>query len=96
MSDVEIIQISEDTWRLEDGGVRFFLLAGTEKALLIDSGMNIRNAKDIASGLTELPVGLLNTHADRDHIGSNGQFDHFYMHPGRAYQNLSDNNYHNT
>ena len=77
----EIIQINANTWRIEDGGVRLFLLAGTEKALLIDSGMNLNNARDIAAGLTDLPLSLLNTHADRDHIGSNEQFDAFYMHP---------------
>lgn len=77
----EIIQINANTWRIEDDGVRLFLLAGTEKALLIDSGMNLNNARDIAAGLTGLSLSLLNTHADRDHIGSNEQFDAFYMHP---------------
>ena len=77
----KIIQMRPDTWRIEDGGVRFFLLAGKEKALLIDSGMTVHNARDIAASLTELPVSLLNTHADRDHIGSNEQFESFYMHP---------------
>lgn len=77
----QIIPMNGDTWRIEDGGVRFFLLAGTEKALLIDSGMNVDNAREIAAGLTALPVSLLNTHADRDHIGSNEQFEVFYMHP---------------
>lgn len=80
----KIIQMNDSTWRIEDGGVRFFLLAGTERALLIDSGMQVRNAREIAAGLTELPVSLLNTHADRDHIGSNEQFEAFYMHPAEA------------
>ena len=75
----EIIRIDENTWRIEDGGVRFFLLTGTEKALLIDSGMQVRNAREIAEGLTNLPLRLLNTHADRDHIGSNAEFDAPYM-----------------
>ena len=77
----EIIQINENTWRIEDSGVRFFLLAGKERAALIDSGMTVRNAKEIAEGLTDLPLVLLNTHADPDHIGSNGEFASFYMHP---------------
>ena len=81
MSNEKIIQINRNTWRIEEQGVRFFLLAGREKALLIDSGMNIHNARDIAESLTKLPVSLLNTHSDRDHIGSNSQFDRFYMHP---------------
>ena len=78
--DYNIIQMNENTWRIEDGGVRFFLLTGTEKALLIDSGMMIQNAKEIAESLTDLPISLLNTHADRDHIGSNEEFASFYMH----------------
>ena len=81
MMNCEIIQMRENTWRIEDGGVRFFLLAGTERALLIDSGMNVDDARGIAAGLTDLPLSLLNTHADRDHIGSNEQFEAFYMHP---------------
>ena len=87
---MEIININENTWRIEDGGVRFFLLAGEEKALLIDSGMQIHNAKEIAEGLVNLPVELLNTHADRDHVGSNDEFDAFYMNPAEA------SNYYNT
>ena len=77
----ETIQMNENSWRIEDGGVRFFLLTGTEKALLIDSGMNISNVREIAGSITPLPVFLLNTHADRDHIGCNEQFETFYMHP---------------
>lgn len=87
---MEIIQMSKDTWRIEDSGVRFFLLAGEEKALLIDSGMNVHNADEIARQLVSLPVELLNTHGDRDHVGSNERFDHFYMHPAEA------SNYYNT
>ena len=79
--DYEIIRINEDSWRIEDSGVRFFLLVGTEKALLVDSGMRAHNARDIAESLTSLPIMLLNTHADMDHIGSNSQFETFYMHP---------------
>ena len=36
----EIIRINSDSFRIEDGGVRFFLLCGKEKAALIDTGMN--------------------------------------------------------
>ena len=87
---MEIIKINENTWRMEDGGVRFFLLAGDKKALLIDSGMQVHNAKEIAEGLVNLPIELLNTHADKDHVGSNDEFDSFYMNPAEA------SNYYNT
>lgn len=81
MEENQIIQMNENTWRIEDQGVRFFLLKGTEKALLIDSGMQTHNAKEIAELLMDLSIVLLNTHADRDHIGSIEEFDTFYMHP---------------
>ena len=77
----EIIKINENTWRMEDDGVRFYLLCGKEKAALIDSGMNTPDAKEIAEGLTKLPIILINTHADRDHISGNAAFSEFYMSP---------------
>ena len=77
----QIIRIDEKTVRIEDGGVRFFLLEGTEKALLVDTGMNTPDAKAIAESRTELPLSLINTHADRDHISGNSFFDTFYMSP---------------
>ncbi len=84
MTDYEIIQTDAQTWRIENNGVRFFLLAGTEKALLIDCGMTTENAKEIAESLTELPVSLLITHADMDHTGGIASFAEFYMHPAEA------------
>ena len=41
----------------------------------------VKNARDITESLTDLPISLLNTHADPDHIGSNEQFESFYMSP---------------
>ena len=79
--ECRIIRIDDQTWRLEEEGVRFFLLTGSRSALLIDSGMQVHNAKELAEGLTALPLSLLNTHADRDHIGSNAEFDAVYMSP---------------
>ncbi|MBE6726652.1 MAG: MBL fold metallo-hydrolase [Ruminococcaceae bacterium] len=76
-----ISNLRPDTFRIDDGGVRFFLLCGTERALLADSGMTVKNAREIAEGLTSLPVSLLNTHADQDHTGSNDEFDEVMMHP---------------
>lgn len=77
----DIIQINDNSWWIEDNGVRFFLLTGSKKALLIDSGMNTPNARQIAESITKLPIMLLNTHADPDHISGNGSFNDFYMYP---------------
>lgn len=76
---MEIIKINENTWRIEDDFVRFFLMEGTEKALLVDTGMTTVNAKEIAQSITNLPLELINTHADPDHVGGNKGFEKFYM-----------------
>lgn len=77
----EIIKVNDDTYRFEDGTVRFFLFCGSEKAALIDTGMSTPEARELAEGLTDLPLILINTHADPDHISGNAAFDEFYMNP---------------
>lgn len=85
----EVIQMDGASWRMEENGVRSFLFEGTEKALLVDSGFGTGNIKETVDTLTELPVILVNTHADRDHIGCNALFEKAFMHPAeydRYYQ----------
>lgn len=85
----EIIRINEKTWRIEDGGVRFFVLDGDSSAVVIDSGMNTPDAKAIAESITRGSVCLINTHADIDHISGNDAFDEVYIHPADIEKLLS-------
>ena len=75
------VKIDERTWRFKDRGVRFFLLMGDNQALLVDSGMTIPNARELAEELTDLPLALFNTHADRDHVAGNAAFERIYVSP---------------
>ena len=34
----EVTRMNENSWRIEDNGVRYFLLTGTERALLNGTG----------------------------------------------------------
>jgi len=77
----QVFQINENTWCIHEGMVRCFLLAGREKALLVDTGMNIRGICAVAEELAGLPVELVNTHADPDHVGANSEFEWMYMSP---------------
>ena len=81
----------ENTWAIEDCHVRCFLLAGEVSALLVDSGVSGLDLKSIAREVTDLPLKLLNTHADHDHTAGNAAFAEFYMHPSEAmvYHNLN-------
>ena len=80
-TNVEIISIGKDAWAIQEPNVRSFLVAGKERAVLIDSGCEIQDMKSVVAELTDLPVLLVNTHADGDHIACNQQFDTIYMHP---------------
>ena len=77
----QIIKIKDDTFRVEDGGVRFYVFCGKEIAAVIDTGMNTPNAKELVQSITSLPLVLINTHADPDHISGNSAFDTIYMSP---------------
>lgn len=76
-----VYRIDQNTWRIEDGHVRFYLFCGEKKAALIDTGMNCPDARELAEKITSLPLLLINTHADPDHISGNGAFEEFYMSP---------------
>ena len=78
---MDIMQLNENTYRVEDDRVRYFIIEGTEKALMIDSSMNNPNAIDAAKKVSNKPIELINTHADRDHIAGNIAFEKVYMHP---------------
>lgn len=77
----EIAKVNNDTWRIEDDFVRFFLLEGKDKAVLIDSGANCPNASDLAKTITNKPIMLLNTHGDEDHASGTNGFSKIHIHP---------------
>lgn len=79
--DTSIVTLDERTFSVEDGFVRFFILLGEEKALVIDSGASGPDVKKIAKELTNLPIMMLNTHGDGDHTSGNKAFSEFYIHP---------------
>lgn len=76
----QIIQMNENTYRFEDGFVRFFLLIGDNKAVLIDSGASCNNALELAKTITDKDIFLLNTHGDIDHLSGTASFSEIYMH----------------
>ena len=53
-----------------------YLIIGSEKALLLDTGMGIGgNVKKVAESLTKLPLVVVNTHSHFDHTGGDYLFD---------------------
>ena len=57
-----------------------YLLCGSEKALLIDTGLGICNIYNEVIKLTEKSVSAVSTHVHWDHIGGHRYFENFYAH----------------
>jgi glyoxylase-like metal-dependent hydrolase (beta-lactamase superfamily II) len=55
-----------------------YLIAGSSKALLFDTGMGISDIQKLAASLTHLPVSVVNSHTHNDHVGDNWRFGDIY------------------
>lgn len=79
----EIYQVKDDTFALlephHDEEVISYLVLGTERAILIDTGMGIGSIRAEVEQLTDLPVIVVNTHAHFDHVGDNHRFDEVWV-----------------
>src|SRR5258708_1491131 len=55
-----------------------YLIVGSEKALLFDTGMGISNIQAVVAGLSKLLVIVVNSHTHNDHVGDNWRFSDVY------------------
>ena len=55
-----------------------YLIVGEKQALLFDTGMGISDIKKVITGLTRLPIVVLNSHTHNDHVGDNWRFKTVY------------------
>ena len=60
--------------------VNCFLVAGEERAMLIDTGLGIGDIRGTVGELTDLDVMVVNTHYHWDHSGGNAAFDDISIH----------------
>jgi enterochelin esterase family protein len=57
-----------------------YLVAGTERALLIDTGWGTGDLAGQVAALSPLPLVVVNTHGHPDHVSGNGQFSEVHIH----------------
>ena len=55
-------------------GVTSFLVIGSKRAVLFDSGLGVARIGEVVGRLTTLPVTVLNSHTHFDHVGGNREF----------------------
>ena len=75
----KVIRLDEHTFALSEPqywqvNVNYLLL-GTERALLFDTGPGIYRIRDVVESLTSLPVLVIPSHLHFDHTGRVGEFD---------------------
>ena len=79
-----INEIDKDTYVISEyrhwEETHCYLLNGTKRSLLIDTGLGICNISEVISGLTDKPVTAIATHIHWDHIGGHKYYPDFYAH----------------
>lgn len=82
MEGFKVIQLDSNSWIFDGPVGRAYLFRGGQKALLVDTTMGPGNLKaEVKKLVGNMPVILVNTHGDSDHIGCNDQFSTALMHP---------------
>jgi len=75
--------VVQGVWRIDDHGAdNLYLVEGSQKALLIDTGLGAADIMGFVRTLTQRPVLVVNTHGHPDHAGGNHQFAE--VHASRA------------
>jgi glyoxylase-like metal-dependent hydrolase (beta-lactamase superfamily II) len=74
--------VAEKLWAISGpANDLMYLVAGSNKAMLVDTGMGIGDLAGEVKCLTNLPLLVVNTHGHPDHGGGNGNFDEIWIHP---------------
>ena len=79
-----INEIDKDTYVISEyrhwEETHCYLLNGTKRSLLIDTGLGICNISEVISEFTDKPVTAIATHIHWDHIGGHKYYPDFYAH----------------
>ncbi|MGH9321978.1 MAG: MBL fold metallo-hydrolase, partial [Vicinamibacteria bacterium] len=74
-------EVARGVWLVaEPSHVNTWLVGGSERAVLIDTGLGIAPIRPIAESLTSLPISVVNTHYHFDHVGGNYEFEEIAIH----------------
>ncbi len=79
----EVLRLPNDVYSIAEPHhwheVVSFLIVGSQKAVLFDTGMGIRDISEVVSQLTELEVIVVNSHAHFDHVGDDHRFPRIFV-----------------
>ena len=77
-----VSEIAPKTYVINEFGLdAMFLIEGSQRALVLDTGSGFCDFKGIIRDLTKKPYLVALTHGHVDHAGGAGQFEQVYLHP---------------
>lgn len=86
-----MVQINKGTWEIDEFDIAsMFLLEGTEKAMLIDTGMGVGDLRGAVELITEKPLVVVHSHGHIDHTGNARQFEEIWLHPADRHMPIPD------
>lgn len=79
---MNIVDHNHGIWSFEEEMTRAFLIVGTKRKLMIDSGWGAFDYPKEIQNISDKPLIYVNTHSDNDHIGATKQFQaSAWIHP---------------
>ena len=79
MMQHRITKIADQIWCFNELAVQAFLVVGTQRAALLDTGDGMGDLVREVREVTDKPLYVLNTHGHVDHAGGNSQFPLVYL-----------------
>ncbi len=81
-NDLTIIKLEKNVWVIETSDMTtMYLIEGTKKAMLIDTGTKCEKLDSIIGLISQKPLYVVITHAHGDHAGNIRFFKEIYLHP---------------
>lgn len=78
----EVYEVAPSVFAIYEPGqfeeVISYLIVGSDRALLFDTGLGIGDIRQVVSDFTPLETIVLNSHTHYDHVGGNHQFEKIY------------------
>ncbi len=74
--------VADHIYAIDEYGIDImYLVEGSSRAMLVDTGAGVGPLKETAAQLTDRPVFVANTHGHIDHATGNHEFDEVYLNP---------------
>jgi glyoxylase-like metal-dependent hydrolase (beta-lactamase superfamily II) len=77
-----VSRVAHRSYSINEAGIYgMYLVEGTERSVLIDTGVGVGDLRGLVTELVDTPITVLLTHTHWDHIGAAAQFDDVVVSP---------------